>query len=228
LAVLVPGGLILLIDYLARKFDKSDVWMLILALLVSAAVCLFSLALYVCLLCATPWAVASYTAMSVSLFRDGGAERLRFTLGQLLGVVAWAAAWLGAWRGSFLWMLHEYSRLPTSPPPDCYVSTAAARGHPRLVHGRRRVSPHGDMHVVNAQMCTLKAAELLLASLSPGAHRACRWAYDRIGPTLASALVHPLLADAAYLALKPAEWLARAVLALLVPAQQDLIRRLYD
>lgn len=34
-----------------------------------------------------------------------------------------------------------------------------------------------------------------------------RRVYDYIGPRLARRLVHPLLADAAYLLLKPFEWL---------------------
>lgn len=228
LAVLVPIGLVLLLRFLARKFDISN----ILSIGVAVVVCLFastgSMAVFVCALCATPWAVASYTAMSILLFRSGGAERLRFTLAQLLGVVAWLAAWLGAWRGSFLWMLHEYSRLPTSPPDDCYVSTAAARGHRHLVLSREHVSRCGKVYLVNAQMRYLKAAELLLASLSPRTHSACRWAYDWIGPMLASGLVHPVLADLAYLGLKPAEWLARVVLALVLPERGDLIQALYD
>ena len=124
-------------------------------------------------------------------------------------------------------MLHEYSRLPTSPPDDCYVSTAAARGHRSLVRSREHVSRGGNVYVVNAQMRYLKAAELLLASVSPAAHRGCRLMYDRVGPVLASALVHPVLADAAYLGLKPAEWLARGVLALVLPEQGDVIGGLY-
>ncbi|NQT13816.1 MAG: hypothetical protein HQ582_13770 [Planctomycetes bacterium] len=228
LPVLVPIGLVLLLRFLARKFDISN----ILPIGIAVIVCLFastgSMAVFLCLLCATPWAVASYAAMSILLFRGGGAERLRFTLAQLMGVVAWAAAWLGAWRGSFLWMLHEYSKLPTSPPDDCYVSTAAARGHRRLVGSEEQVSRCGKVLLVNAQMRYLKAAELLLASVSPGAHRGCRWVYDRIGPVLASALVHPVAADAAYLGLKPAEWLARGVLALVLPEQGHVIRGLYE
>ena len=131
LAVLVPIGLVLLLRFLARKFDISDILPIGVALIVLLFVFTGPMAVFVCLLCATPWAVASYTAMSILLFRGGGAQRLRFTLAQLMGIVAWLAAWLGAWRGSLLWMLHEYSRLPMSPPDDCYVSTAAARGHRR-------------------------------------------------------------------------------------------------
>ena len=228
LAVLVPVGIVLMLRPLTRRFDKTLAWSLPMALMVLPLMFVWPLGLFVCLFCATPWAVASYTAVSVLLFRGGGAQRLRFTLAQLMGVVAWLAAWLGAWRGSFLWMLHEYSRLPMSPPDDCYVSTAAARGHRRLVRSREHVSRCGKVYLVNAQMRYLKAAELLLANLSPETHRGCRWAYDRIGPVLASALVHPVLADAAYLGLKPAEWLARVVLALVLPKRGELIRSLYD
>ena len=73
----------------------------------------------------------------------------------------------------------------------------------------------------------LKAAELLLAGISPTAHRVCRRIYDLIGPKLAATLIHPLLADAAYLTLKPAEWLSRVALALLLPGRREAIRRIY-
>ena len=180
-----------------------------------------------CLGCSTPWAVASYSAMAVYAFRNSGVKRLRFSLAQLLGVVTWLAAFLGACRTSVLWMLQEYAMLPTTPPEDCYVSTAAARGHRRLVGAEEYAAPSGKVYRVNDQVRYLKAAELLLAALSPPAHRTCRRVYDRIGPVLAARLAHPLLADAAYLSLKPAEWLCRAGLTLLLPDRGQSIRGLY-
>jgi hypothetical protein len=142
-------------------------------------------------------------------------------------VLTWLAAYLGAWRTSFNWMLQEYAKLPTTPPQDCYVSTAAARGHRRLVRARESLGPCGEVGRVNDQMCYLKAAELLLACISPSGHRICRRIYDRIGPRLAAWLFHPLLADAAYLSLKPLEWLSRVGLALWLPARGELIRSIY-
>jgi hypothetical protein len=40
-------------------------------------------------------------------------------------------------------------------------------------------------------------------------------------------MVHPLLADLAYAACKPAEWLARAVLMVAVPQSHRLAERIY-
>lgn len=180
-----------------------------------------------CLACSIPWAVACYGIMAIYVARHSGVKRFRFSLAQLLGVVTWLAAFLGACRTSVLWMLQEYAKLPTTPPEGCYVSTAAARGHCRLVGAEEYAAPSGKVYRVNDQMRYLKAAELLLAALSPPAHRTCRRVYDRIGPVLAARLAHPLLADAAYLSLKPAEWSCRAGLALLLPDRGQSIRRLY-
>ncbi len=44
---------------------------------------------------------------------------------------------------------------------------------------------------------------------------------------MAAALVHPLAADAAYLALKPLEWFARLALRLALGKHLTLIARLY-
>ena len=66
---------------------------------------------------------------------------------------------------------------------------------------------------LNDQLRVLKAFELLLASFSPKGHLACRWIYDRLGPRFAAMLIHPLLADIGYFALKPVECLALVVCA---------------
>jgi hypothetical protein len=179
------------------------------------------------LYCATSWTVASYGVMSYQVATHFGQERMRFTLRTLMGVITWFAAYFAAWRTAVVLMLQQYSELPVTPPSDCYVSTAAAKGHRRFVRGEPVSARSGEMRRVNDQMRYLKAAELLLRASSPRGHRVLRSIYDRVGPVLAATLVHPALADTAYLALKPAEWLARAVLALLVPGQGALIRSLY-
>ncbi len=69
---------------------------------------------------------------------------------------------------------------------------------------------------MNSQTRTLKCAELILREACPRLHRVLRGAYDAVGPVLARRLTHPLLADTAYLALKPFEWLARAVVRIFV------------
>jgi len=169
------------------------------------------------LVCAAYWAMVAYVAASWMLLRRLTEHPGRFSLAQLLGVVTWAAVWLSAWRLAYLWMLRAYATLPAEPPDDCYVATAAARGHGRVVGSRRLRGADGRARVVNRQMQYLKAAELLLAALCPRAHRLLRQIYDRLGPRLAALLVHALLADGAYLLLKPAEWIARVAVWLVVP-----------
>jgi hypothetical protein len=85
----------------------------------------------------------------------------------------------------------------------------------------------GRIWTVNDQLRTLKAFELMISMLSPAAHRALRSVYNRLGPRLAAALVHPLAADAAYLALKPLEWFARLALRVALGRHVALIARLY-
>jgi hypothetical protein len=239
IAVGIPWPLAWALVLLVRRYGQQALWIIAapvlgLSIVIAAAtgdpgliVGFPFVILFVCLACATPWAVASYTVMAIFAARHSGVERLRFSLARLMGVVTWAAAFFGAWRTSVLLMLEEYAKLPTTPPPSCYVCTAAARGHRRLVGAEQYVGPGGRVYHVNDQMRYLKAAELLLAAICPGVHRTCRRAYDRIGPRLAAMLIHPLLADVAYLLLKPPEWLARVALTLLLRDNARWIHSLY-
>ena len=131
-------------------------------------------------------------------------------------LIAMSSAWLlgfgASWKFSLDAMLAEYARLPTSPP-SCYVSSAAACGHPRLV-GVTQFTCAGNQSCdvdfpVNMQMCRLKFLEFALAALSPCLHRLVRHTYDRVGPRAAAVCRSNVwFADASYLALKPAEAMA--------------------
>src|SRR5262249_24674408 len=101
-----------------------------------------------------------------------------------------------------------YSKLPLTAPQNCYVATAAARGHQSIVRSTRVMASDGSWFMVNDQLRRLKAAELIIEGLFPKLHRLMRSLYDQLGPPLARQMIgRPLLADAAYLLLKPAEWL---------------------
>jgi hypothetical protein len=139
---------------------------------------------------------------------------------QMFGVTSWFAAHLAAWRLAFTLMLDRYAELPTTNPTSCFICTAAAQGYPRLVRRELFLTTSGAAGCVNQQLRVLKACELLLAGVSPGSHRWCRIFYNAVGPRLAARLGHPLMASAAYLALKPAEYLA--VLCLAVALGGDL------
>ena len=102
-----------------------------------------------------------------------------------------------------------FQSLPVERPTgygDCFVVTAAAAGHPQFVRSwydsRRR-------QIVNRQLLTLQAFEACLRRDLPRLHRRLRRCYNVIGPIVASRIQCRVLADAVYILLKPAEWLAR-------------------
>jgi hypothetical protein len=180
-----------------------------------------------CLFCSTLWAVAAYASAAVWLVRQRGKPYFRYTLAQLLAATTALAANFAAWRTAYQIMLTEYARLPTVPPQDCFVCSAAARGHSFVVRSDAYRGLGRQKFLVNDQLRILKAFELLLLSLSPVTHSALRKVYNRVGPRLAASLVHPLAADAAYFVLKPFEWFARFVLRLVLGKRTALIARLY-
>jgi hypothetical protein len=176
--------------------------------------------------CSTSWAVASYITMTVILLRHQEDKRFRFTLAQLMGMVTWFAGYFAAWRVSYLTVLEEYAKLPTTAP-DCYICTAAACGHNRWVGTEERITENGEAFRVNNQMRYFKAFELLILAINPKSHRICRNTYDTIGPPLARFLVNPIFADIAYSILKPAEWLCRGLLYIITRDTSSHLRILY-
>lgn len=138
----------------------------------------------------------------------------------------WLSGYTTAWYLSIQEMFKLYESLPKNPPAGCYVVTASAQGHPSFV-GSQPVSTSSGIIWVNRQLQTLKCAELALQALAPGLHRTLRFVYDIIGPPLARRLTHPVLADMAYLSLKPAELLARFALRFIVPNLDEYASRLY-
>lgn len=123
--------------------------------------------------------------------------------------VAWCA-WLGAFYATWRFVIEreaiEYALLPKSPPQDCYVSSAAARGHPKWVGIRETKSCNVP---VNLQMKRLKFVELALRVSMPQAHRIIRKVYDCLGPPLARLCCSSVwFADLTYVMLKPVEFAA--------------------
>jgi hypothetical protein len=64
-------------------------------------------------------------------------------------------------------------------------------------------------------------------TVQPRLHGILRRGYDLMGRFLAKKLQNPYLADCAYLLLKPAEWLARWLLRLIVPEIDSIARKMY-
>lgn len=130
-------------------------------------------------------------------------------------VIAWLIAYFIALQAAITRMYIIYNNLPTSPPPDCYIATAAAQGYPRLVGSFETTTADGQPFRINRQLQRLKAAELILLALSPKTHRAVRKVYDVWGRYTAQKITHPAVATLVYWSLKPAEWVTKLLLMLL-------------
>jgi hypothetical protein len=129
----------------------------------------------------------------------------------LAGPVVATAAGSGVLFAAALgWSWQVYQELPEEPP-ECFVVTAASRGHEAVVGPMRDHMRRGVRRRVNDQLLTFWALEARWRVVLPGSHRLARRVYNRVGPLVARRLRHPLLADAMCLVLKPAEWAARAV-----------------
>jgi len=151
----------------------------------------------------------------------------RLTLARGLGFTTWLAGYAAAWRFDILKMYELYAALPPQPPPDCYIATAAACGHPRFVGSRTVHRAGGKSIQVNAQLQILKCAELALQAVSPHWHMRLRFVYDKLGKPLACGIQNPCLADIAYVLLKPCEWLAGLLLHIIVPEYRLISKKFY-
>lgn len=148
------------------------------------------------------------------------------TLPRGLGIFVWLSAYTLALRFNILKMFELYNVLPTEPP-NCYVATAAAKGHPRFVGSREVMLANGKSMRINRQLQRLKAAEIALMGVSVPSHRMMRRVYNVVGKWLAAYIQNPILADVAYLILLPVEWGAFTVLKWIVPEIHIISERLY-
>ena len=181
---------------------------------------------FVSLLCGPFWFLAAYTYLAIGLVREHW-ERGQFRIGQMLFVFTWLGGYLAACRASLELAYVEYQKLPATPPDHCYIATAAARGHRIVVRSHVIELGDGRRMIVNRQLQTLKYGEIALRALSPNSHRTLRRIYDWLGPKLACRLTPPLLADAAYLLLKPCEWCTALALNVLSPSWILRAKELY-
>jgi len=149
------------------------------------------------------------------------------TLARGFGLTAWFAVYAAAWRFDILKMYELYAALPPQPPPDCYIATAAARGHSQFVGARTVHRADGKSVQVNRQLQVLKCAELALLAIDPYWHKQLRKVYDRLGKPLARGIQNPYLADLAYLLLKPCEWLTGLLLNIVVPEHRLISKKFF-
>ena len=162
-------------------------------------------AIFVIIVVGAPgWAFLTYGLLSVRLLKSTF-EPPAAPMRRLLPF-SWLGAYLAAWPIAVVQAMEAYTRLSTKPP-DCYVCSAAAHGHAWFVGAKTVLSQEGHRVRMNRQMVVLKMAELALKAIVPTLHQRLRITYDRIGPPLARRIRHPLMADLAYLSLKPIEWI---------------------
>ncbi|HET9912013.1 MAG TPA: DUF6688 family protein [Anaerolineales bacterium] len=169
------------------------------------------------------WSLLISLRAAVWLFKN---YETRFTFPRVFGLTAWLAAYAVAWRFDILKMYELYAALPKEPP-NCYIATAAACGHPYVVGSWTIQRVDGKSMQVNRQLQRLKCAELALMAIQPRLHGLLRRIYDVIGRRLARSIQNPLLADAAYLLLKPWEWGAGLIIKTIVPEIDSISRKMY-
>jgi hypothetical protein len=179
---------------------------------------------FLIMLAASPaWAFAAYACAAGSVFLERYESQRRWSLLSLLAVSTWATCLFGAWRRAMDLAIQEYASLPAENP-NCFVCSAAARGHRQLVRSEPVCIDGSRVIWVNRQLRVLKAFELGLKIAAPRVHQAIRRTYNWGGPPLARRLKSPWAADVAYLALKPAEWIAGLVLRMLRIRPSDVAR----
>jgi hypothetical protein len=170
--------------------------------------------IWVSALAASPaFALAAYFWASMSAATARQETRAGWSIKSILGLTTWFACQLGAWRQAMNLAIAEYATLPVEDT-SCFVCTAAAQGHRSFVGSEAVRRSDGGIVWVTRQLRIFKAAELALMAIAPAAHQRLRRLYNALGPWIATRITHPLAADAAYAALKPLEWIARAVLLL--------------
>lgn len=171
----------------------------------------------------------TYCRVAFAIFNDGQKQEnpIPKNIWKLLSTaIVWFAAYGFMIRSAIERTLLEYENLPTQSP-DCYVCSAAAHGHPWWVGTKRVVTPGGVVRL-NRQMQRLKMLELSLTVMCPRIHRLTRFVYDFIGPILAKmCAANRWIADAAFIMLKPVEWLA-SLLAFSLGIRQSSVCSIYQ
>lgn len=133
---------------------------------------------------------------------------------------------VAGWQLSLMLSLEKYNTLPQTPP-DCYIATAATKGHATFVGSRSYTLPNKKTISVNRQLQMGKLFELYLQARYPLFHKRFRKIYDLVGPELVPLLKNPFMADCAWLLLKPFEWIARVILFCNLKDYTELEKKVY-
>jgi len=156
------------------------------------------------------YVVVWYAWRSVRFARTGALDPSRGLISLLASVPFWIYT---------VWHTRELYRALPDQPPECFVVSAAARGHVALVGPLEAVERGGHRLQVNRQLATFWQLEDLWRRRASWSHTAFRRIYDVWGYRSAALIRNPWLADAAYCALKPLELAARAIVAIARPSR---------
>jgi hypothetical protein len=203
--------LVILLFFLSMLIMRSPLSPLVFALVVLTVAAPF-------------WSFLIALRAAIWLFRKHG---FKLTFPRGLGLATWITGYAAAWRFDILKMYELYAALPPQPPPDCYIATAAAQGHPQFVGSWSVRRTNGEYMQVNKQLQILKCAELALMAVQPRFHKMFRRVYDVVGKFLAKRIRNPFLADVAYFLLRPCSWLARLILKIIVPKIDLFLNTMY-
>jgi hypothetical protein len=168
------------------------------------------------------WCFLLSLRASIWLYRN---FETRFTVLRAFGSAAWITTFVAAWRFDILKMTELYAALPTQPP--CYIVTAAAKGHSRIVGSKPVHLKNGQVMQVNSQLQHFKIVEIAMIAISPKLHCFVRKIYDVIGRELAVHIQNPLLADVAFLLLLPIEWVSFRLLKFFIPEIEVISKKIY-
>ena len=177
------------------RFDLANIWMFFIRS--SDPLILWGL------LFATYVAVW-YVVRTVQLLRATKLWPFTYWIGVLCSVPFWIRSVVAS--------KHEYLRLPDEPP-DCFVVTAASRGHASIVGPFTTITRGGRARRANAQLITLWRFEELWRQSAPRSHRFFRRVYNVLGPRAAKLIRSRVAGDVAYILIRPVELLARVVIA---------------
>ena len=137
--------------------------------------------------------------------------------------LTWTGGMGLTWRYAIEQQAIEYAKLPTVAP-NCFVSSAAANGHPAWVGLSHELAGGGR---VNMQMQRLKLLEFAVKAATPRLHCCIRIVYNRGGPMAARWCRRSIwLADVAFVLLKPLEWWAIGI-QLATGISPEQVRKIY-
>lgn len=140
-----------------------------------------------------------------------------------MATIFWSTPFAVAWRLAAMRAIEEYEKLPLPPSKDCYIATAATKGHPAFVKSTLIRLRSGQKMRITPQLQFFRYAEIVFRMIFPSGHKFCRKIYDNLGRKLASKIKNPLMADLAYMSLKPFEWGTKRILKFLLPEYDELI-----